>query len=205
MWPTACSASSRNGAGEVEAEQHLAALALLDHGRVELAEEAGIAVMAEMDAVAGGDALARPHESQPAVRRRRACAASHRPAPTRRRAAGCRSSCAGMTLVSLKTSTSPGSSSDGRSRTVRSSNAPCRPHDQQPRRFARVLPAAARCAPRADRNRKDRRAWRQISRTSSAPASSSDGAGHAAERDFPDSHAEEADAVEQHAGEQAGR
>ena len=69
MWPTACSASSRNGPGQVEAEQHLAGLALLDHRGVELAEETGIAVMAEMDAVAGSDALARPHEGQPAVRR----------------------------------------------------------------------------------------------------------------------------------------
>ena len=56
-------------AGQVEAEQHLAAVAFLDHRGVELAEKAGIGVMAEMDAVADGDALARTHEGEPAVRR----------------------------------------------------------------------------------------------------------------------------------------
>ena len=56
-------------AGQVEAEQHLAALVLFDDGRVERAEKARIAVVAEMDAVSGRDALARPHEGQPAIRR----------------------------------------------------------------------------------------------------------------------------------------
>ena len=47
-----------NGAGKVEGEQHLAALALFDDGRVERAEEAGIAVVAEADAVAAARRLA---------------------------------------------------------------------------------------------------------------------------------------------------
>src|SRR5438552_6405574 len=56
-------------AGKVEAEQHLARLALLDQRRVEPAEKAGILVMAEMDAISGRDALTRPHKGLPAVRR----------------------------------------------------------------------------------------------------------------------------------------
>ena len=64
----------------------------------------------------------RPRRAFPAARRpasgpaRRACAASRRPAPSASPRRRMPLSCAGMTLVSLKTSTSPGSSSDGRSR-----------------------------------------------------------------------------------------
>ena len=79
--------------------------------------------MAEADAVADRQPLGRTDEGLPAVRRHRACAVSRRSARQRRRAGAMPLNCAGMTLVSLKTSRSPGPSSDGRSRTMRSSNA----------------------------------------------------------------------------------
>ena len=93
--------------------------------------------------------------------RRAACAASPRssarsPRPIRRPV-----SRAGITLVSLTTSASPGSSRSGRSRTPRSSQfrllARAAPPAAAPHRAA--TPAAARCAPAGDRSRTDRCAW----------------------------------------------
>ena len=57
------------GARQVEGQRHLAALAFFGDCRLELAEEAGIAVMAEADAVADCDALAGSDECLPAIRR----------------------------------------------------------------------------------------------------------------------------------------
>ena len=92
----------------------------------------------KLDAVADGQPLAGPHEGQPAVGGDAHDAASHRHCAELRRAAATPLSCAGMTLVSLKTSTSPGSSSDGRSRTSgRRAPAPRLDH-QQPRSVARL-------------------------------------------------------------------
>ena len=102
----------------------------------------------------------RPRGAWPAARRpasgraRCACAASPRhcaaASPRRRMPL----SCAGMTLVSLKTSASPGRSRSGRSRTTRSPSALARLARQAaaPHRAARR--AAARCGLPADRNRR---------------------------------------------------
>ena len=105
-------ASSSTGAGEVEAEQHLARLALLLDRRVEPGDEAGIvAGRAEADrgrrrrGASPGRAKACQRDGSTRSMQR------HRdPAPRCRR--GSRSPCssAGITLVSLRTSTSPGAS-----------------------------------------------------------------------------------------------
>ena len=51
---------------EGERQRHLAALALVLHRGVELAEEADLAFLAEADDVAGCEFLGRPHEGAPA-------------------------------------------------------------------------------------------------------------------------------------------
>ena len=60
-------ASSRYGAVQAEGQLHLAGLADLAHRGVERAEQADAPVVAEADAVAGGEPLGRPREGAPAV------------------------------------------------------------------------------------------------------------------------------------------
>ena len=67
-------------------------------------------------------------------------------------------SCAGMTLVSLKTSTSPGSSRAGRSRDEPVLEILARPDHQQPRRIARHRPG--RSAIRSSGSSKSKRSTR---------------------------------------------
>ena len=55
-----------HGTMEREGERHLAALALVFDGGIELAEEAHLALFAEAHDVAGGEPLGRPHEGAPA-------------------------------------------------------------------------------------------------------------------------------------------
>ena len=71
MWPSARIASSSAGPARSKRRRHLAALALGLDRRVERAEEAGTAgaLAAEADAVADRQALGRPREGLPAVRR----------------------------------------------------------------------------------------------------------------------------------------
>ena len=123
---------------ERERQRHLAALALaLDRG-VELAEEADLALLAEADDVAGSSFFAgRTKARQREPSSRSVSVASifgSVPRPMRRPV-----SRAGITLVSLTTSASPGSSRSGRSRTpsVVELRRAARPHHQQPRRVAR--------------------------------------------------------------------
>ena len=124
MWPTACSASSRNGperskpsstsppsrfsitvASSCPRKQELPSwpkwmrspAATRLPGRTKASQRSGAT---RMCSVASISAEASPRLRMPV-------------------------SCAGMTLVSLTTSTSPASSSDGRSCTTRSSNDPC--------------------------------------------------------------------------------
>ena len=52
---------------QAEGELDLARLADLAHGGIERAEQADAAVVAEADAVAGGEALGRPRERAPAA------------------------------------------------------------------------------------------------------------------------------------------
>ena len=89
---------------EREGERHLAALAFVLHGRIELAEEADFAFVAEAHDVAGGEPLRRLDEGVPARAVEPLDAGSPRcgvsgPRPMRRP-----ERLAGMTRVSLTTS-----------------------------------------------------------------------------------------------------
>ena len=120
-------ASSRAAPAQVEGERHLAVLAAaLDRG-VERAEQAGIAAPRRSDAVAGRQA-AWPAARRPASGRSSTPlgAGSTAICALPRRAARSPLSSAGITLVSLNTSASPGCEQAGRSRTARSA-IPARP------------------------------------------------------------------------------
>lgn len=100
--------------GKIEGERHFARFAFFFHGRIEGADHAAFAAVAEGDAIALLDALARSGEGFPAagadahVQRCRdllAAGASRWRMP---------SSWAGMTFVSLNTSASPARRNDGR-------------------------------------------------------------------------------------------
>ena len=116
MSPRSAIAWSSTGAVEGEGERHLAALALVLDRRVELAEEADPALLAEAHDVADREPLGRLDEGAPAraveplVQRRLDLRLG------RRGRCAARAARAGITLVSLTTSASPGRSRSGRSR-----------------------------------------------------------------------------------------
>jgi hypothetical protein len=111
---------------QAEGELDLARLADLAHRGVESAEQADAPVVAEADAVAGGEALGGPRESAPAAL---VDALVQVEGDVRAVLAAQRSPCsaARITRVSLKTSASPGRSRSGRSRTMLSCNSTVSP------------------------------------------------------------------------------
>ena len=127
--------------------------------RIEPGDQAGIVGgRAEADAVARREALRRPRQAPASATGRSAGSASPRsgvaPSPRTRSPW----SSAGITLVSLSTSTSPGREQlrQVADMAVGEAPRPARPRAAAPRRAA--APGGARSAPRAGRNRTGRRA-----------------------------------------------
>jgi hypothetical protein len=111
------------GTGKIEDQLDLAALAALARSGIEHALLSGRAIAAKNQTVTGLDALAGAHKGLPAVRARphvQRCGNTDLIAPRLRNP----SSCAGITLVSLNTSASPGCSFTARSLTMASESPP---------------------------------------------------------------------------------